>query len=123
MLFCNEDRHLNNIAVLRRGEGFEYCPVFDFGAGLLSNTRDYPMNLDPKSMVSTIRALPTDCIFTRQVHAAQECFGPQLRCDFTAEDVKDALDEPLSFYARRDVPYTRKRVNVCIDVQRGKLFG
>lgn len=26
MLFGNEDRHMNNIAVLRRGEGFAYCP-------------------------------------------------------------------------------------------------
>ena len=47
MLFGNENRHLNNIAVLRRGEGFDYCPLFDFGAGLLSNTRDYPLDLSP----------------------------------------------------------------------------
>ena len=32
MLFGNEDRHLNNIAVLRCGDGFDYCPIFDFGA-------------------------------------------------------------------------------------------
>src|SRR5699024_2795202 len=30
LLFGNEDRHLNNIAVLRRGEEFDYCPLFDF---------------------------------------------------------------------------------------------
>ena len=33
MLFGNEDRHLNNIAVLRCGDGFDYCPIFDFGRG------------------------------------------------------------------------------------------
>lgn len=122
MLFCNEDRHLNNIAVLRRGEGFDYCPIFDFGAGLLSNTRDYPMNVEPKSMVGNLRALPMDCIFARQVHAAQDCFGPQLRCDFAVEDVKNALDESLSFYAQRDIPYIQERVNACIDIQWAKLF-
>ena len=41
MLFCNEDRRLNNIAVLHWGEEFAYCPIFDFGADLLSNTLDY----------------------------------------------------------------------------------
>ncbi len=122
MLFCNEDRHLNNIAVLRRGESFDYCPIFDFGAGLLSNTRDYPMNVEPRSMVGKIRALPMDCLFTRQVHAAQDCFGSQLRCDFTQEDVTNALTEPLSFYAERDIPYIQERVNACISVQRAKLF-
>ena len=49
MLFGNEDRHLNNIAVLRRGGGFAYCPFFDFGAGLLSNTRDFPLDIVPQS--------------------------------------------------------------------------
>lgn len=52
MLFGNEDRHLNNIAVLRCGDGFDYCPIFDFGAGLLSNTRDYPMEIEPPHCAS-----------------------------------------------------------------------
>ena len=56
MLFGNEDRHLNNIAVLRRGGAFAYCPFFDFGAGLLSNTRDFPLDIVPKALVGQLRA-------------------------------------------------------------------
>lgn len=121
MLFGNEDRHLNNIAVLRRGEDFDYCPIFDFGAGLLSNVRDYPMDIEPKALVRQLRARPLNTLFARQVHAAQAIYGPQLECDFTQADLSTALEEPLQFYAQRDVPYIRDRVETCIGVQRKKL--
>ena len=121
MLFSNEDRHLNNIAVLRQGEDFDYCPIFDFGAGLLSNIQDYPMDIEPKSLVKQLRARPLDTTFGRQVQAARESFGPQLRCGLTVRDVSDALEEPLKFYAKRDAPYLRDRVEMCIGTQRKKL--
>ena len=38
-LFLNDDRHLNNIAVLEQDGRFDYCPIFDNGAALLSNTQ------------------------------------------------------------------------------------
>ncbi|WP_455582623.1 hypothetical protein [Dysosmobacter sp.] len=122
MLFCNEDRHLNNIAVLRRGESFDYCPIFDFGAGLLSNIRDYPMDVEPKGLLGQLRAKPMDCTFTRQVRAAQAIYGPQLRCNFAEKEIIAALEEPLTYYAQRDVPYLQDRVLCCITTQRKKLF-
>ena len=42
-LFCNDDRHLNNIAVIEQGGQYSYCPIFDNGAGLLSNTQLSPI--------------------------------------------------------------------------------
>ena len=122
MLFGNEDRHLNNIAVLRCGDGFDYCPIFDFGAGLLSNTRDYPMEIEPDALVRQLKAQPMKTGFVRQVHAAQNLYGPQLRCDFAEKEIMAALSEPLEFYAKRDAPYIRDRVTACIKFQRKKLF-
>jgi hypothetical protein len=121
MLFCNEDRHLNNIAVLRRGKAFDYCPIFDFGAGLLSNVRDLPMDIDPKAFLTKLKALPLNAAFARQVHAAEKIFGTQLECSFTSADIEAALTKPLEFYARRDASYIRDRVETCITVQRKKL--
>lgn len=66
MLAGNEDRHLNNIAVLCQGEGFDYCPLFDFGAGLLSNTRDYLLAIEPRAHLR-LHALPLGTTFGRQV--------------------------------------------------------
>ena len=39
-VFVNEDRHMHNIAVLMNQKGeFAYCPMFDHGAGLLSDRK------------------------------------------------------------------------------------
>ena len=122
MLFGNEDRHLNNIAVLRRGEGFAYCPIFDFGAGLLSNIRDYPMDVDPTSLARLLKAQPMNTAFLRQVHAMQALYGRQLCCELTEKEIAAALAEPLTFYADRDVPYIHDRVMACIKFQQKKLF-
>ena len=47
-VFVNEDRHMHNVAVLMSQKGeFSYCPIFDNGAGLLSDTSmDYPLGTD-----------------------------------------------------------------------------
>lgn len=121
MLFGNEDRHLNNIAILRRGEDFDYCPVFDFGAGVLSNIRDYPMEIEPKALLRQLRAQPLNTTFLRQVHAAQTIYGPQLECGFNAADIENALAEPLQFYAERDRAYIHDRAKACISTQRKNL--
>ena len=121
-LVLNDDRHLNNIAVLARNGTFDYCPIFDFGAGLLSNTRDYPMEIEPDALVRQLKAQPMKTGFIRQVHAAQNLYEPQLRCDFAEKEIMAALSEPLEFYAKRDVPYIRDRVTACIKFQRKKLF-
>lgn len=122
MLFGNEDRHLNNIAVLRRGEEFDYCPVFDFGAGLLSNVRDYPMEIAPRAHMKQLRAQPLRTTFSRQVRAAQVVYGPQLQWEFSPDDVLNAMAEPLEFYAERDRAYIADRVKMCIHWQAGKLL-
>ena len=122
MLFGNEDRHLNNIAVLRRGGAFAYCPFFDFGAGLLSNTRDFPLDIAPKALVGQLRAQPLGTLFARQVHAAQREFGPQLRWDFTDTHIAAALEEALPYYPQRDRGLLRDRVEWCLKVQQRKLL-
>lgn len=118
MLFGNEDRHLNNIAVLRRGEEFDYCPVFDFGAGLLSSVRDYPMEIAPRAHMKQLRAQPLHTTFTRQVRASQAVYGPQLQWEFSPDDV---MEGPLEFYAERDWVYIVERIKTCIQWQAGKL--
>lgn len=120
-LFGNEDRHLNNIAVLRTGEGFDYCPIFDFGSGLLSNVRDYPMDIEPRSHMKQLRAQPLNTTFARQVRAAQAVYGPQLQWDFADNDIAGALEEALEFYAERDRNYIAERVKTCICWQAGKF--
>ena len=59
--FFNEDRHTNNIAVLYNPseERFDYCPYFDYGAGLFSDAKgDYPLNLSVEECIKLIAAKP-----------------------------------------------------------------
>lgn len=121
MLFGNADRHLNNIAVLRRGEAFDHCPLFDFGAGLLSSLRDYPLDVEPRAHLRLLRARPLNTTFGRQVQAARAVWGPQLKWDFAAGDIATALDGALEFYPQRDRADIAGRVVACVQVQAGKL--
>ncbi len=122
MLLGNEDRHLNNIAVLRCGEGFDYCPLFDFGAGLLSNLRDYPLDIEPQAHIRQLRAQPLNTTFARQIKATRANYGSQLEWSFSATEIALVLEEPLSYYSKRDASDIADRVTTCVLAQQKKLM-
>jgi len=122
MLFLNDDRHLNNIAIIRNEDGFRYCPLFDFGAGLLSNIREYPLDVVPTGLIRSVAARPFCCGFTRQVHAAQALYGRQLEWDFTEADIDKVFEEVDMYYPVVYAKEYYERVNTCIKVQEKKLL-
>lgn len=110
-LFLNDDRHLNNIAVLEKNGRFDYCPIFDNGAGLLSNVQMAPMDIEPAALIRSAKARPFTTTFNRQVIHARNLFGPQLHMPkFTKEALPRELEEPLSYYAQRDRGFIADRV-------------
>lgn len=110
-LFLNDDRHLNNIAVLEKDGHFDYCPIFDNGAGLLSNVQTAPMDIDPAALIRSANARPFNTTFNRQVIHARNLFSPQLHiCRFTEEAILRELEDPLAYYAQRDHDYIADRV-------------
>ena len=70
-LILNDDRHLNNIAVIARDGGFDYCPIFDQGSGLLSNVMYNPFEIIPKSLIAQAKARPFQTTFNRQIHTTE----------------------------------------------------
>lgn len=54
-LILNEDRHLNNLAVIRGEHGFRIAPIFDHGLALLSDLGDYGMEEDFSSCIKELR--------------------------------------------------------------------
>ena len=71
--FQNEDRHTNNIALLYypQRDAFDYCPYFDFGAGLYSDiTNDYPLNKNIEECAKKICAKPFSKDFDEQTDEA-----------------------------------------------------
>ena len=114
-LFLNDDRHLNNIAVLEHGGKYDYCPVFDNGAALLSNVQISRMDINPKALISALRARPFNTTFTRQMNTARRLYGEQLKIPrLTAAEIKSELEPLLEYYPSRDRGIIADRVVNCI---------
>lgn len=121
-LFCNDDRHLNNIAVIEQGGKYDYCPIFDNGAGLLSNTHLLQMDIAPKALISTLQARPFNTTFTRQVNTARGLYGAQLVMPkLCGEEIRAVLRPILEYYPKRDRGILSERVEACILTRQKKL--
>ena len=98
--FLNEDRHTNNLAVIRdeRSGKFRLCPVFDNGLALLSDLNDYSLDADIYSCIDRVRAKPFSLDFDEQVEAANELYGSFLKFTFTKQDVRSILESAETFY-------------------------
>lgn len=91
--FLNEDRHTHNIAVLMNREGqFDYCPVFDNGAGLLSDcTLDYPLDEDVYELMQLSRAKTICGDYDEQLDVSESLYGNHIQFQFKKEDVRNLL--------------------------------
>lgn len=114
-LFLNDDRHLNNIAVLEHNGRYDYCPIFDNGAGLLSNMQTSPMDIQPKALLLASLARPFNTSFNRQVGAVRGLYGAQLHTPkLKLEEIVEILEPLLLYYAPRDRGLISDRVCACI---------
>lgn len=111
--FLNEDRHMHNIAVLMNGKGeYKYCPVFDNGAGLLSDTT---MEQDIYQMISEVKSKSVSQDFDEQLDVAENLYGQNLQFLFTKKNVSDIVNNADMY-----PPEERKRVELIIYSQMNK---
>lgn len=89
----NEDRHTNNLAVIRNEDtgAFRLCPIFDNGLSLLSDTNDYPLSDDIYACIARVKAKPFSSSFEEQSEAAANLYGSDLHFSFSARDIPDLL--------------------------------
>ena len=121
-LIMNDDRHLNNIAVLENNGKFDYCPIFDNGAGLLSNMQIYKTDIEPKGIMKVMVASPFSMTFNRELKTIHSLYGSVLKSPkFTKAEIDDIISPYLEFYPKRDRSIIKNRVEQCI-LQRQKLF-
>ena len=57
-IILNEDRHVNNLAVIGSGDGFSLAPIFDNGRSLLTANVSVNWNFDIKEHVRRVIAKP-----------------------------------------------------------------
>ncbi|MCM1122085.1 MAG: hypothetical protein NC416_05845 [Eubacterium sp.] len=116
-LFLNEDRHTHNIAVLLDDAGeYHYCPVFDNGAALLSDTTmDYPLQGEIDALISEVKAKTFCRDFDEQLDLAEQIYGQHIHFTYTEKDIDRLLaDEP---YYPQEI---KQRVKAVLMYQRRK---
>ena len=87
----------------KQGIASDYCPIFDNGAGLLSNVQMSPMDIDPKALIAAQRARPFNTTFNRQVGNMRSLYGRQFHMPkLTRDEIRTELAPLLTYYAERD---------------------
>ena len=119
--FLNEDRHTHNIAVLMNEKGdFAYCPIFDNGAGLLSDMQqDYPMTEEIAELMKSVRAKTISADFDEQLDVSENLYKSQIKFAFTEKDVTELL-QGASIYPVE----ARNRVMeiICMQIRKYKYL-
>ena len=114
-LILNDDRHLNNIAVIEKQGGYSYCPIFDNGACLLSNMQFYRTDIEPKALIKIPKASPFNMTFNREIIAMRNLYGSVLALvKFSREELNKMLLPLLEYYPKRDRGIMADRVITCI---------
>ncbi len=114
-LFLNEDRHTHNIAVLTNGKGdFRLAPIFDNGAGLLSDTgMDYPMGREPLDLISKVKPKTFCDSFEEQLEIAEKLYGENLHFSFGYNEV-EAIVEKADIYSEE---IRRRVIDVVMEMK------
>ena len=114
-LILNDDRHLNNIAVIEENDSFSYCPIFDNGAGLLSNMQILRTDIEPKGLMKSLTASPFGITFNRSLSTSRTLFGTVLKIPkFSKNELNEMLAPLLAYYPQRDRDIISERVIACI---------
>lgn len=92
-LFLNEDRHFHNIAVIHNEDNtFDYCPIFDNGAALLSDTKlDYSLNSNTIDLIKTVKTKTFDDDFTNTIDVLEKLYSSKISFYYTEKDIEDIL--------------------------------
>lgn len=109
-MFFNEDRHTHNIAVLLDDAGnYHYCPIFDHGASLLSDTvMDYPVHGDLDEMMGRVKAKTFCQDFDEQLDLAEQLYGSQIQFCYGEKEIDGLLGEEL--YYPKEIKQRVKRI-------------
>lgn len=100
---------------LREGNKYDYCPIFDNGAGLLSNMQILRTDIEPKGLMKSLTASPFGMTFNRELKSTRALFESELELPRLSRDnLKEMLSPLLEHYPKRDIGVIADRVIGCI---------
>jgi hypothetical protein len=112
-IILNEDRHYNNIAVVKTIVGdYKLMPLFDNGLSLLSDDseRGYPVRIPIVRCIEKVKSKPFSTSFKKQLKAGRELFGPQLEVYLQPEDLNMQVADSVTLYP----DYIKNRALQCL---------
>jgi hypothetical protein len=117
--FLNEDRHTHNLAILSNSNNeFMLCPIFDNGAGLLSDTTmDYPLDMDIYKLIDSVKGKTISSNLEEQMEASKDLYGMNLKLEFTKKDIDDILSRKEALIYSEEI---RNRVRKVVYEQMRK---
>lgn len=121
-LFLNQDRHLNNIALIRDRSGYKPCPIFDCGASFLLDFALYSPEIESRAYLTKAQCLPFKSRFTQTVHTAQTLYGKQLAVNIDKTGIDTILDKYLCYYPKQFHFLLKERIETVLMEQQKKLF-
>lgn len=121
-LIANEDRHLNNIAIIEENGTYQYCPLFDNGEGFMLDNVKYPFDVETKGLMKHLRAKPFQCRFGTLLSAARELYGTQLKITCTADEISEVIEAYLKWYQPMFRPFLKDRILDVMILQMKKYF-
>lgn len=121
-LIANEDRHLNNIAILEKNGKYHYCPLFDNGEGLMLDNVKYPFDVETRGLMKHLRAKPFQCRFGTMLSTARDLYGAQLKIVCSAAEVSEIAEKYLDWYQPMFRPFLKDRIVDVVLLQMKKYF-
>lgn len=115
-IFLNEDRHMHNIAVIKKDDGtYGYCPYFDFGASLLSDTNvDYPLKRKVDYCIREAKSKSIGPSFKKQYEIGMKVLKNSKIINFKIEDVIEILKKD-TVYSSEEKDRVKAILNYQID--------
>ena len=121
-LFLNQDRHLNNIALIRDRSRYKPCPIFDCGDSFLLDFVLYSSEIESRAYLTKAQCLPFKSRFTQTVHTAQTLYGKQLAVNIDKTGIDTILDKYLCYYPKQFHFLLKERIETVLMEQQKKLF-
>ena len=121
-LIANEDRHLNNIAIIEENGTYQYCPLFDNGEGFMLDNVKYPFDVETKGLMKHLRAKPFQCRFGTLLSAARDLYGTQLKITCSAGEIAEVIEAYLEWYQPMFTPFLKDRILDVMILQMKKYF-
>jgi hypothetical protein len=115
-LFLNEDRHTHNIAILTKDmKEYKLAPIFDNGAGLLSDTTlDYPLSETIFKLMPRVKGATFCDNLDEQLDISEELYGCNINFNFSYKDVKSSVEK----YNQYSLEIQKRVVDIVMQMRR-----